>query len=31
MVNEALSDSAGKSISRLGERELAFLFGVGRE
>lgn len=29
VINAALDEGAGKSVSRLGERELAFLFGVG--
>lgn len=28
LINAALDEGAGKSVSRLGERELAFLFGV---
>jgi SNF2 family DNA or RNA helicase len=28
LINEALDENAGKSIGRLGVRELAFLFGV---
>jgi SNF2 family DNA or RNA helicase len=29
LINAALDEGAGKTVSRLGERELAFLFGVG--
>ncbi|KAH8588528.1 SNF2 family N-terminal domain-containing protein [Bisporella sp. PMI_857] len=31
LVNMALDEGSSKNISRLGERELAFLFGVGAE